>query len=103
MRRGVSWKRVQRALEGWGRQSFEREKELETERKAGRGLDGSPGLAPGELNPTLLPGGRGWGRAPRTHGAQERTEGAPETCWEDSPLWGPQRTSPPVGLCAERL
>lgn len=56
---------MQRALEGWGRQSLEREKELETERKAGRGLDGSPGLAPGELNPVLLPGGWGWGHAPR--------------------------------------
>lgn len=50
-------------------------KELETEWKAGRGLDRSPGLAPGELNPGLLPRGRGWGRTPRTHRAQKSTRG----------------------------
>lgn len=72
---GVSWKRVQRALQGWGRQSLEREKELEMEQKTGRGRDGSLGLAPGEPNPALLPGGRGWGRTPRAHRAQESTQG----------------------------
>ena len=45
---GVSWTRVQRALQGWGRQSLEREKELEMEQKTGRGRDGSLGLAPAQ-------------------------------------------------------
>ena len=73
------------------------------EQKTGRGRDGSLGLAPGELNPALLPGGGGGGAHPEPIGLRKATKGASETCWEDPPLRGPQRTSPPVGLCAERL
>ena len=94
----VSWKCVRRALEGWGRQSPERERNWKWSGRQGGDWTGPEAWPLASSTPGCCLGGGGGGAHPEPIGLRKEPEGAPETCWEDSPLRGPHRC-PQQWLC----
>lgn len=75
-------------------------KELETEWRQGGDWTGPQAWPLVSSAPGCCLGGGGGGAHPEPIGLRKAPEGAPETCWEDSPPRGPHRR-PQQWLCVQ--